>query len=132
MCNKLKRPLQAVLLVALVGLCVWAIVPIQQKIHLGLDLQGGARVLLQLQTTADVKAITPEIQNQVEQVIDKRVNSLGVSAPVIPEVTSPSKNPRKFAALTRDHMGQMLTIFLDKQFVSAATIEGIISTDGMI
>jgi preprotein translocase subunit SecD len=215
MWNKLKRPLQAVLLVALVGLCVWAIVPIQQKIHLGLDLQGGARVLLQLQTTAEIKAITPEIQNQVEQVIDKRVNSLGVSEPVItkvgtdrilvevpalknsdelekllkqaavldfkicppqvvqraeadkkyandpngaykdcgpivytgselrsahpgfgqggqPEVDFTTKNPTKFAALTRDHMGQMLTIFLDKQFVSAATIEGIISTDGMI
>ncbi|MDB5094884.1 MAG: putative Protein translocase subunit SecDF, partial [Candidatus Eremiobacteraeota bacterium] len=200
---------------ALVGLCVWAIVPIQQKIHLGLDLQGGARVLLQLQTTADVKAITPEIQNQVEQVIDKRVNSLGVSEPVItkvgtdrilvevpalknsdelekllkqaavldfkicppkvtqraeadkkyandpngaykdcgpvvytgaelrsahpgfgqggsPEVDFTTKNPSKFAALTRDHMGQLLTIFLDKQYVSSATIEGIISTDGMI
>jgi preprotein translocase subunit SecD len=215
MWNKLKRPLQAVLLVALVGLCVWAIVPIQQKIHLGLDLQGGARVLLQLQTTADVKTITPEIQNQVEQVIDKRVNSLGVSEPVItkvgtdrilvevpalknsdelekllkqaavldfkicppqvvqraetdkkyansptgaykdcgpivytgaelrsaspgfgqggePQVNFTTKNPNKFAALTRDHMGQLLTIFLDKQFVSAATIQGIISTDGMI
>src|ERR1700686_826150 len=215
MWNKLKRPLQAVLLVALVGLCVWAIVPIQQKIHLGLDLQGGARVLLQLQTTADVKTITPEIQNQVEQVIDKRVNSLGVSEPVItkvgtdrilvevpalknsdelekllkqaavldfkicppkvvqraeadkkyandpngaykdcgpivytgaelrsahpgfgqggqPEVDFTTKNPTKFAALTRDHMGQLLTIFLDRQSVSSATIEGIISTDGMI
>jgi preprotein translocase subunit SecD len=201
--------------VALVGLCVWAIVPIQQKIHLGLDLQGGARVLLQLQTTPEVKAITLDVQNQVEQVIDKRVNSLGVSEPVItkvgtdrilvevpalknsdelekllkqaavldfkicppqvvqraetdkkyansptgaykdcgpivytgaelrsahpgfgqggePQVDFTTKNPSKFAALTRDHMGQQLTIFLDKQFVSAATIEGIISTDGMI
>ena len=45
---KLKTPLKAVLLFAVVGLCVWAILPIQQKIHLGLDLQGGVRVLLQL------------------------------------------------------------------------------------
>ena len=222
MWNKLKRPLQAVLLVALVGLCVWAVVPIQQKIHLGLDLQGGARVLLQLQTTPEVKTITQDVQNQVELVVDKRVNSLGVSEPVItkvgtdrllvevpglensdqlenllkkvavlefkivppqvsqraradkkyagqaglkpgqasqaytdsgpviysgaelrsahpgfgqggePQVDFTTKNPTKFATLTRDHMGQLLGIFLDKQFVSDATIEGIISTDGMI
>lgn len=215
MWNKLKRPLQAVLLVALVGLCIWAITPIQQKIHLGLDLQGGARVLLQLQPTAEVKKITPDVQNQVELVVDKRVNLLGVSEPVItkvgtdrllvevpalknsdelekllkqaavlefkicppqaaqrartdpkyandlngaykdcgktvytgaelrsaapgfgqggePQVNFTTKNPTKFATLTRDHMGQQLAIFLDKQFVSDATIEGIISTDGMI
>src|ERR1700676_653718 len=86
MWNKLKRPLQAVLLVALVGLVVWAIVPIQKKIHLGLDLQGGARVLLQLNTTKDVPRITPAVQNQVELVIDRRVNSMGVSEPVISKV----------------------------------------------
>ncbi|BDE07556.1 protein translocase subunit SecD [Vulcanimicrobium alpinum] len=219
MWNKLKRPFQAVLLVALVGLCIWAIVPIQQKIHLGLDLQGGARVLLQLQTTPDVKTITSDVQNQVELVVEKRVNALGVSEPVItkvgtdrllvevpalknsdelerllkesavldfkicppqvvtradgdkkyaeqgakdgggaykdcgpvvytgaelksahpgfgqggePQVDFTTKNPTKFATLTRDHMLQQLTIFLDKRYVSSARIEGIISTDGMI
>jgi preprotein translocase subunit SecD len=222
MWNKLKRPLQAALLVALVGLCIWAILPIQQKIHLGLDLQGGARVLLQLDTTADVKTITPDVQNQVELVVEKRVNSLGVSEPVIskvgtdrllvevpgltnsdelerllkeeavlefkivppqvsaraqsdkkyagtaglkpgapsqayidsgaviytgaelksahpgfgqgglPEVDFTTKDAAKFANLTRDHMGSLLGIFLDKVFISDATIEGIISTDGMI
>src|SRR5581483_9389603 len=38
----------------------------------------------------------------------------------------------KFANLTRKYYGQLLTIFLDRQYVSAASIEGIISTDGMI
>ena len=82
MWNKLKRPLQAVLLLALVGLCAWAVSPIQKKIHLGLDLQGGARVLLQLDTTKDVPQITSDVQNQVELVIQNRVNGLGVSEPV--------------------------------------------------
>ncbi|HEY4441011.1 MAG TPA: protein translocase subunit SecD [Candidatus Elarobacter sp.] len=200
---------------ALVGLCVWAIVPIQQKIHLGLDLQGGARVLLQLQTTPEVPKITPDVQNQVELVVDKRVNSLGVSEPVItkvgtdrllvevpalknsdelenllkkvavlefkivppqvsqrahadkkyandpngaykdsgpvvytgaelksaqpgfgqggePQVDFTTKDPTKFAKMTRDNMLKLMGIFLDKQFVSDATIEGIISTNGMI
>jgi preprotein translocase subunit SecD len=215
MWNKLKRPVQSVLLLALVGLCVWAIVPIQKKIHLGLDLQGGARVLLQLQTSKDVPKITSDVQNQVELVVDKRVNGLGVSEPVItkvgtdrllvevpavknsdelerilkeaavldfkicppqvrdraerdkkyaddpngaykdcgpivytgaelksaapgfgqggqPQVNFITKNPTKFAKLTHDNMFKLLTIFLDKKYVSAASIEGIISTDGMI
>jgi preprotein translocase subunit SecD len=221
MWNKLKRPLQAVLLLALVGLCVWAILPVQKKIHLGLDLQGGARVLLELQPTKDVPKITPDVQNQVELVVDKRVNGLGVSEPVIskvgttrllvevpavknadqlentlkqvavlefkilppqvsqrargdkkyagdglpqgvpsqaykdggpvvysgaelksahpgfgqggePQVDFTTKNPTKFAQMTRDNMGRIMGIFLDKKWVSDATIEGIISTDGMI
>ncbi len=215
MWNKLKRPVQSVLLLALVGLCVWAIVPIQKKIHLGLDLQGGARVLLQLQPTKDVPKITPEVQNQVELVVDKRVNSLGVSEPVItkqgtdrllvevpavknadqletllkqvavlefkieppkvsqrarsdpkyandpngaykdsgavvysgselksaapgfgqgnePQVDFVTKNPRKFADMTRTHMNEIMGIFLDKKWVSDATIEGVIADNGMI
>jgi len=215
MWNKLKRPVQSVLLLALVGLCVWAILPIQKKIHLGLDLQGGARVLLQLQTSKDVPKITSDVQNQVELVVDKRVNGLGVSEPVIskvgvdrllvevpavknsdelerilkeaavldfkicpekvrdraetdkkyandpngaykdcgqivytgaelksaapgfgqggqPQVNFITKNPTKFAKLTNEHMHELLTIFLDKKYVSAASIEGVISTDGMI
>jgi len=215
MWNKLKRPLQAVLLLALVGLCVWAIVPIQKKIHLGLDLQGGARVLLQLETTKDVPQITNDVQNQVQLVIENRINGMGVSEPIIsksgsnrllvelpavqnadelerllketavldfkicpmpvvqkaesnkkyaddpngaykdcgpvvysgaelkraapgfgqggePQVDFWTKNPTKFATLTRDHMNQQLTIFLDKKFMSSAMIEGVISDQGMI
>ena len=225
MWNKVKRPLQGLLLLALVGLSVWAVVPVQKKIHLGLDLQGGARILLQLEATKDVPRITQDVQNQVELVIQNRINNLGVSEPIIskvganrllvelpgvknedeaerllresavlefkicpppvvdranaalaeakahpgvmtyatqpsgaykdcgqvmytgaelrsahpgfgqggePQVDFTTKNPTKFAQLTRDHMNQLLTIFLDKKYVSAANIEGIISTDGMI
>src|SRR5579875_292183 len=83
MWNKLKRPLQAVLLLALVGLCAWAVTPIQKKIHLGLDLQGGARVLLELESTKEVPQITSDVQNQVQLVIENRINGMGVSEPII-------------------------------------------------
>jgi preprotein translocase subunit SecD len=217
MWKKLKRPVQSVLLLILVGLCAWAIVPIQTKIHLGLDLQGGARVLLQLEPTKEVPKVTRDVQNQVEGVIDRRINASGVSEPIIskvgdnrllielpnispkkadeleallkevavlefkilppqvsqraradakyandpngaykdggavvysgselksahpgfgqggePQVDFTTKNPTKFATMTRDHMRQIMGIFLDKRWVSDATIEGIISTDGMI
>jgi preprotein translocase subunit SecD len=215
MWNKLKRPLQAVLLLAVVGLCLWAILPIQQKIHLGLDLQGGVRVLLELQPTESIKTITPDIQSQVEQVVQNRVNGLGVAEPVItkvgnnrllvelpaakdpdeverqlkeaavldfkiippqvdariqrdkayaqdpngaykdsgaivysgadlkgaqaaygqagePQINFQTKDPKKFGDLTQKYMGQLLGIFLDKKFVSAATIEGVITDSGLI
>jgi preprotein translocase subunit SecD len=215
MWNKLKRPLQAVLLLAVVGVCLWAILPIQQKIHLGLDLQGGVRVLLELQPTDTIKTITPEIQGQVEQVVQNRVNGLGVAEPVItrvgtnrllvelpaakdpdeverqlkeaavldfkivpqqvdakiradkaygqnpdgaykdsgaivysgadlkgaqaaygqagePQINFQTKDPKKFGDLTQKYMGQLLGIFLDKKFVSAATIEGVITDSGLI
>jgi preprotein translocase subunit SecD len=215
MWNKLKRPVQAVLLLAVVGLCIWTVVPIQQKIHLGLDLQGGARVLLELQPTKEVPTITADIQNQVETVVQNRVNGLGVSEPVIskvggnrllvelpavknadeaerllketavlefkivppqvsaranadkkyaddpngaykdsgpvvytgaelksaqpgygqagqPQVNFQTKNAAKFGQLTRDNLGKLLGIFLDKKFVSDATIQGIITDSGEI
>ncbi|MBV9647070.1 MAG: protein translocase subunit SecD, partial [Candidatus Eremiobacteraeota bacterium] len=200
---------------AVVGLCLYLVLPIQQKIKLGLDLQGGVRVLLQLNPSPEVPAINQQIQGQVVQVIDNRINGLGVSEPVItrvgsdrilvelPNVKNPdeavktlkevatldfkivppqvvqraetdkkyandpngaykasgpvvysgadlkgaqasfdqsnnpkidfqTKNPAKFGKLTQDNMGKPLGIFLDKKFVSAPTIQGVITSDGQI
>ncbi|MBV8074241.1 MAG: hypothetical protein JO140_02340, partial [Candidatus Eremiobacteraeota bacterium] len=83
---KFKNPVKAALLVVFVALCVWAIVPVQQKIKLGLDLRGGVRVLLELQPTKDVPSITNQVQSQVEQVVDNRINGLGVTEPQISRV----------------------------------------------
>jgi preprotein translocase subunit SecD len=80
---KYKNLVKAALLVVFVALCLWAVVPVQQKIHLGLDLRGGVRVLLQLQPTKDVPTITSQVQGQVIQVIDNRINGLGVTEPQI-------------------------------------------------
>jgi preprotein translocase subunit SecD len=74
------------MLVVFVALCVWAILPVQQKIKLGLDLRGGVRVLLELQPTKGVPTISAQVQSQVEQVIDNRINGLGVTEPQISRV----------------------------------------------
>lgn len=215
MWKKLKRPVQALLLLAVVGLCIWSILPIQTKIHLGLDLQGGARLLLQLEPTKEVPTITSDVQNQVELVIENRINGLGVSEPVIskvgsdrllvelpavknadeaerllketavldfkivppqvsakahadpkyandpngaykdsgpvvytgaelksaqaaygqanqPQVDFQTKDPAKFGKLTEQNLGKLLGIFLDKKFVSDATIQGVITSSGQI
>ena len=86
--NRYKNPIKALVVMAIVALSLWAALPIQQKIHLGLDLEGGVHLLLQLKPTAEVATITPEIQNQTMQVIDRRINGLGVAEPQISKVGS--------------------------------------------
>ena len=52
--KNLKAPFKALVIVAVCAISIWAVLPIQKTIHLGLDLQGGARLLLQLSPTAEV------------------------------------------------------------------------------
>jgi len=56
------------------------------KTHLGLDLQGGTQLILRLQfekLPPGSNATQLELQNQAIRVIENRINSLGVSEPVI-------------------------------------------------
>ncbi|MHB8196310.1 MAG: protein translocase subunit SecD [Vulcanimicrobiaceae bacterium] len=84
--NNLRTPIRALVVVAIVATSLWLMLPIQQKIHLGLDLQGGSRLLLQLYPTSDVPQITPQIQEQTKEVINRRINGLGVTQPRISKV----------------------------------------------
>jgi preprotein translocase subunit SecD len=84
--NRWKNPVKALVVLAIIAVCLWAAWPVQKKIHLGLDLQGGARVLLQLNPTAEVKTITGDVQNETMDVIDHRINGLGVTEPQISKV----------------------------------------------
>ncbi len=86
--NTFKPFVKALIIIGVVAYSLWAALPVQQKIHLGLDLQGGSRLLLQLSPTADVKTITPEVQAQTRQVIEQRIDSLGVTEPQISNVGS--------------------------------------------
>jgi preprotein translocase subunit SecD len=86
--NNLKAPFKALVIIAVVALSVWSVLPVSQKIHLGLDLQGGSRLLLQLYPTAEVPTITTQVQAQTREVIDRRINGLGVAEPSISNVGS--------------------------------------------
>jgi preprotein translocase subunit SecD len=215
MWKRLQTPLKAVVIVVIVALAAWQAFPLQKKIHLGLDLQGGVRVLLQLTPTKEVPTITSDVLGVVEQVVQTRVNTLGVAEPVIsqsgsdrllvelpavknpqeverllkeaavldfkivppavnaraladkkyaddpngaykdsgaviysgadlkgaqaavgpggqPQINFQTKNPSKFGKLTADNIGKNLGIFLDKKYVSAPTIDGVITSDGDI
>jgi preprotein translocase subunit SecD len=229
--NTFKPFVKALVIAGIVAYSLWACLPIDQKIHLGLDLQGGSRLLLQLSPTADVKTITPEVQAQTRLVIEQRIDALGVTEPQIsnvgsdrilveipnlknpdqaeqllkqvavleykimppevsakaeqslqvvdnpknvpakvlaqaqayvqqgaynasgnvvytgkelasaspgydqsgnPDITFVTKDPAKFYDLTKANLGKLLAIFLDKRYVSAATIQGEISSNGQI
>jgi preprotein translocase subunit SecD len=82
----LKAPFKALIILAVCAISIWAVIPVQKTIHLGLDLQGGARLLLQLSPTAEVPQITAQIQAQTREVIDRRINGLGVAEPSISNV----------------------------------------------
>jgi preprotein translocase subunit SecD len=86
--KNLKAPFKALVIIAVCGISLVSVIPVQKTIHLGLDLQGGARLLLQLNPTAEVPKITSQVQAQTREVIDRRINGLGVTEPSISNVGS--------------------------------------------
>jgi preprotein translocase subunit SecD len=74
--------LSFILLLTIVAAVVIARVPIR----LGLDLQGGTQLTLQVKTTEAVPEITPEKLQGVQTVVENRVNELGVSEAIVQTV----------------------------------------------
>ena len=213
---KLKPWVTGAFIAGIVAFCLYLVLPIQKNIKLGLDLQGGVRVLMQLNTTPEIPKITPEIQSETEQVYRDRIDKLGVAEPQItsvgtdrilvelPNVKDPdiaiqtlkevakldfkivppaveqraetdkkyasdpngaykdsgpivyagadlksaasapsqsggswqidfeTKDPKKFGEMTQTNLGKLLGVFLDKRYISAATIQGVITDQGQI
>lgn len=53
---------------------------------LGLDLVGGARLVLEAVPSSDVKKITPEVMDSLQYAIENRINALGVGETVVQKV----------------------------------------------
>ena len=49
----------------------------------GLDLAGGTRAVLQLQTSPEVPVITSDVQSQVLVIMHNRVNAVGITEPLV-------------------------------------------------
>ncbi len=62
------------------------VVLIKVPLQLGLDLQGGSQITLQVKTTEAVPQITPEKLDGVKRVVENRINGLGVSEAVVQTV----------------------------------------------
>ncbi len=78
-----KRILGSALTVMLVAFSLFSMSPPEDKIKLGMDLKGGTSFLIRLLPGEDQKALSGEVIDQAVEVIRKRVDSLGVSEPVI-------------------------------------------------
>lgn len=78
-----QRSLLALILVLVIA-AITAIAKI--PIPLGLDLQGGSQLTIQVKPSEEIKQITPRELEAVERVIEGRVNGLGVSEPVVQTV----------------------------------------------
>ncbi len=68
--------------VALVVISLVVIMPVKQKIRLGLDLQGGSHILLECVDTPEAPVDSDAVRRVVE-IIRNRVDQLGVAEPVI-------------------------------------------------
>jgi preprotein translocase subunit SecD len=75
---------QRIILGLIILLVVAAItVLIKLPMHLGLDLQGGSQLTIQVQPTTDIPKITETNLEDVKKVIENRINGLGVSEPLV-------------------------------------------------
>lgn len=55
----------------------------QLKVPLGLDLQGGSQLTIQVKTTPEIPKITEQDLEAVLKVVEGRINALGTSEPII-------------------------------------------------
>src|SRR5947209_9341913 len=81
-----KRLLAGTLMLLLVIFSIAAIGPPEKKIALGLDIQGGTSFLIRLKPGD--KPITKGMLEQAVEVIRKRIDTFGVSEPIISPVGS--------------------------------------------
>ncbi len=70
------------IIIIVVSLALWIIVNPEYTLHRGLDLQGGLQVLLGADVPGD-QAVTADEMNAARQIIDRRVNALGVAEPLV-------------------------------------------------
>ncbi|MFB2934442.1 protein translocase subunit SecD [Aerosakkonemataceae cyanobacterium BLCC-F154] len=78
-----QRPLLAVILILVIAAIV---VLVQFPIRLGLDLQGGSQLTLQIKQTEQTRQITEQDLEAIQNVVEKRINALGVSEAVVQTV----------------------------------------------
>ena len=69
-------------ILAIFAIFIIALVPLVNSIRQGLDLQGGTHIVMQAEDTAENK-VTPEAVTQVINIMQKRINEMGLTEPII-------------------------------------------------
>jgi len=68
---------RALLVVGIVGACLWAIIPPEKKVRLGLDLKGGVHLVLRVQTDDALKLETIATTERVREELEKAGVTVG-------------------------------------------------------
>jgi preprotein translocase subunit SecD len=68
---------RTLLIVVIVGACVWAIIPPQKKIRLGLDLKGGVHLVLRVNTDDALRLETDTTVERVREELDRADVAVG-------------------------------------------------------
>lgn len=68
---------RVLLIVGIVGACLWAIIPPSQKIRLGLDLKGGVHLVLQVNTDDALKLETETTMERVREELERAGVTVG-------------------------------------------------------
>lgn len=79
---RLGNTIKLAITLILVAVSIYLIYPLGNTLKLGLDLQGGTHVVLKLKETAETP-INQESLNRVIEVVERRVNELGVTEPIV-------------------------------------------------
>ena len=79
---RLGNTLKFAVTLILIAASIYFIHPLDKTMKLGLDLQGGTHVVLKLKETAETP-IDQEAMNRVIEVVERRVNELGVTEPIV-------------------------------------------------
>src|SRR5512146_3201065 len=71
-----------ILILVIVGACLWAIIPPKQKIKLGLDLKGGAHMVLRVETDDALRLETETTAERLRDSLDKAgITGANIAAP---------------------------------------------------
>jgi len=74
---------KVLLIIGLVVFSLWKAYPLDKKINLGLDLQGGIRLVFQIDKSKLSDAEKKDVLNRALEVIRNRVDQFGVAEPTI-------------------------------------------------
>lgn len=74
---------KVLLIISVVAFSIWSFYPPSQKISLGLDLQGGMQLVLQVETANISEDAREDATDRVVEIIRNRIDEFGVREPVI-------------------------------------------------
>ena len=76
-----------IIIIGVIALSLWMLYPPRDSLKLGLDLNGGAQLVLRVKTEAVASEDREEVVEQAHRTIERRVNELGVSESVVARYT---------------------------------------------